>query len=157
MTSEKIDRDATVFVAKLRADVVGRRRELELLPAAVESGCDIVLEGPPGTSKTTELLAIRASGLTNISFPLEAAEQELRRAGDGRRRVLLLSDCVHNAGPDPRVLAARLPRLDVLFDISGEKDPDLARDLARLGRGLALPIRGATSVVPALNRILEDG
>jgi hypothetical protein len=29
-------------------------------------------------------------------------------------RVLLLSDCVHNAGPDPRPLATRLPRLDVL-------------------------------------------
>ena len=29
---------------------------------------------------------------------------------------MLLSDCVHNAGPDPRPFAARLPRLDVLLD-----------------------------------------
>ena len=49
--------------------------------------------------------------------------------------MLLLSDCVHNAGPDPRPLAARLPRLDVLLDTSGEQDAELARDLARLGRG----------------------
>jgi Mg-chelatase subunit ChlD len=101
-----------------------------------------------------ELLAIRASGLTNVSFPLEVAEQELHRVGDRRRQVLLLSDCVHNAGPDPRQAASRLPRLDVLFDVTGEKDPDLARDLARLGRGLALPIRGVGDVAPALGRAL---
>ena len=44
---------------------------------------------------------------------------------------MLLSDCVHNAGPDPRPFAARLPRLDVLLDVSGEQDLELARDLAR--------------------------
>jgi hypothetical protein len=48
---------------------------------------------------------------------------------------VLLSDCVHNAGPDPRPFAARLPRLDVLLDTSGEQDADLARELARLGHG----------------------
>lgn len=101
-----------------------------------------------------ELLAIRASGLTNVSFPLEVAEQELSRVGDRRRQVLLLSDCVHNAGPDPRLLAARLPRLDVLLDVTGEQDPELARDLARLGRGLALPVRGPADVAPALSRVL---
>ncbi len=50
-------------------------------------------------------------------------------------RVLLLSDCVHNAGPDPRPLAARLPRLDVLLDTTGEQDPELARDLAGSAAG----------------------
>ena len=53
-------------------------------------------------------------------------------------RVLLLSDCVHNAGPDPRPFAARLPRLDVLLDTSGEHDAGLGRDLARLGHGRML-------------------
>lgn len=38
--------------------VVGRERELELALAAVEAGRDLVLEGPPGTSKTTMLQAI---------------------------------------------------------------------------------------------------
>jgi MoxR-like ATPase len=40
--------------------VIGRERELELLLAAVNTGRDIVLEGPPGTSKTTMLRAITA-------------------------------------------------------------------------------------------------
>jgi MoxR-like ATPase len=41
--------------------VVGRERELELVVAAVAAGRDLVLEGPPGTSKTTILSAIADS------------------------------------------------------------------------------------------------
>src|SRR5438105_3725906 len=33
--------------------LVGRRRELDLVLAAVTAGRDVVLEGPPGTSKST--------------------------------------------------------------------------------------------------------
>jgi MoxR-like ATPase len=40
--------------------VVGRENELDLVLAAVAAGRDIVLEGPPGTSKTTMLKAITA-------------------------------------------------------------------------------------------------
>jgi hypothetical protein len=71
--------------------------------------------------------------------------------------VLLLSDCVHNAGPDPRAAAGRLPRLDVLFDVRGERDSDLARGLARVGRGMVAPIRDHRQVAPALERIFGDG
>jgi MoxR-like ATPase len=40
--------------------VVGRRRELELILAAVAATRDVLLEGPPGTSKSTLLRAITA-------------------------------------------------------------------------------------------------
>ena len=40
--------------------VVGRGRELELALAAIGSGRDLLIEGPPGTSKTTMLQAITA-------------------------------------------------------------------------------------------------
>jgi MoxR-like ATPase len=43
---------------RVAARIVGRERELELLLAAVAARRDIVLEGPPGTSKTTMLKAI---------------------------------------------------------------------------------------------------
>lgn len=45
---------------RIASGVVGRERELELTLAAVAAGRDVVLEGPPGTSKTTLLTAITA-------------------------------------------------------------------------------------------------
>ncbi|MFA7499309.1 MAG: MoxR family ATPase [Leucobacter sp.] len=43
---------------RVMARVVGREREVELTLAAVGAGRDLLLEGPPGTSKTTILKAI---------------------------------------------------------------------------------------------------
>ena len=97
------------------------------------------------------LLRTPAHGLTNISFPLEVARQELPRLPARDCRVLLLSDCVHNAGPDPRTAAARLPRVDVLLDASGEQDLDLARDLARVGRGRLVQTHDYRDVAPAIS------
>jgi MoxR-like ATPase len=45
---------------RIAEQIVGRERELELILAAVATGRDIMLEGPPGTSKTTILRAITA-------------------------------------------------------------------------------------------------
>jgi Mg-chelatase subunit ChlD len=100
-----------------------------------------------------DMLRIPARGLTNLGFPLQVAARELARIPAGDARVLLLSDCVHNAGPDPRRFAARLPRLDVVLDASGEQDPDLARDLARLGRGRLRVARTYHDIAPALSAI----
>jgi Mg-chelatase subunit ChlD len=100
-----------------------------------------------------DLLRIPARGLTNVAFPLAEARARLAAARGRDSRVLLLSDCVHNAGPDPRPEAVRLPRLDVLVDVSGEHDLDLARDLAAAGRGLMIPVRSHRDVAPALERV----
>ncbi len=102
------------------------------------------------------MLRIPARGLTNIAFPLQAAAGELARVPARDAGVVLLSDCVHNAGPDPRPLAARLPRLDVLLDTSGEQDEDLARDLARLGRGRLRRVRAYTDVAAALSEVFAS-
>ncbi len=102
------------------------------------------------------MLRIPARGLTNIAFPLQVAARELGLVPALDARVILLSDCVHNAGPDPRPFAARLARLDVLLDASGEQDPDLARDLARLGRGRLRSIRTYQDVAPALSAIFAS-
>ena len=47
---------------RVRERLVGRERELDLVLAAVAARRDIVLEGPPGTSKSTLLRGITASG-----------------------------------------------------------------------------------------------
>jgi len=102
------------------------------------------------------MLRIPARGLTNLAFPLQAARRELARVPARDARALLLSDCVHNAGPDPRPFAARLPRLDILLDTTGEQDPELARDLARLGRGRLRQVRGYRDVAPALSEFFAS-
>ena len=99
------------------------------------------------------LLRVPAQGLTNVSFALETAARQLTGVPPRDARVLLLSDCVHNAGPDPRQAAARLPRLDVLLDTSGEDDVELGRDLARIGRGRLRLIRDHRDVAAALRAV----
>jgi MoxR-like ATPase len=47
--------------AALAARIVGRAREIDLVLAAVSAGRDLLLEGPPGTSKSTILRAITDS------------------------------------------------------------------------------------------------
>jgi MoxR-like ATPase len=48
--------------------VVGREHELDLVLAAIAAGCDILLEGPPGTSKSTLLRAITAEWGVPLQF-----------------------------------------------------------------------------------------
>ena len=50
--------DVSASRTRVAEHLVGREREIELTLAAVAAGRDIVLEGPPGTSKTTMLRAI---------------------------------------------------------------------------------------------------
>ncbi len=99
------------------------------------------------------ILRIPARGLTNVAFPLEIAATQLANAPVRDARAVLLSDCVHNAGPDPRPLAARLPRLDVLLDATGEKDIDLGRELAARGRGTCRIVHGYRDVAPAISEM----
>ena len=54
--------------------VVGRRRELELVRAALASGAHILLEGPPGTGKSTLLRQIAESRHTEFVLVEGSAE-----------------------------------------------------------------------------------
>lgn len=102
------------------------------------------------------ILRMPARGLTNVAFPLRLAAEQLAGVPERDARVVLLSDCVHNAGPDPRPFAARVPRLDVLLDTSGEKDVELGRELARIGRGTFHAIRSYLDVAPALSELFRN-
>jgi len=50
--------DMRSALERLSGRLVGRRRELELVLAALEAGRHIVIEGPPGTGKSTLLRAV---------------------------------------------------------------------------------------------------
>jgi Mg-chelatase subunit ChlD len=108
----------------------------------------------PPAAVLDDLLRLPAKGLTNVEFALGVGLAELGRSRSRRRCAILLSDAVHNAGPDPRLTASRVPRLHVLLQTDGEHDADLASDLARLGRGTLRPVRDHRDVAPALNAML---
>jgi Mg-chelatase subunit ChlD len=152
MRGEKV-RIAAATVAALARDLL--HDEL----AVVAFWKDAVLVKPLGAAAGAgrildALLRIPAKGLTNVDFGLATGLAELGRSRARRRHAILLSDAVHNAGPDPRLVASRFPHLDLLLETDGEHDGDLAGDLARIGRGELAVVRDHRDVAPALNRFL---
>ena len=135
MRGEKV-RIAAATVAALSTDLSGAGDQLALVAfwsdAAVVKG---LTEPATPSALLDTLLRIPARGLTNVGFGLSVAQAELARSAARRRTAILLTDAVHNAGPDPRDLARRFPELHVLLEIDGEHDLSLGRDLARLGHG----------------------
>lgn len=150
MRGERL-RTAAATVGALAGELA--REDLGVLAFGSDAAMLLRLGGPVRPQRLLDaLLRVPARGLTNVGFPLQVAARELARAPAADPRVVLLSDCVHNAGPDPRRFAARLPRLDVLLDTTGERDQELARDLAAAGRGRLLRVRQHRDVAPALSR-----
>ncbi len=70
--------DLRQLVDRLRDDVVGRVREIELTVAAIASDRHIVIEGPPGTGKSTLLRAVARE--LGIGFEFVEGNAELTPA-----------------------------------------------------------------------------
>jgi Mg-chelatase subunit ChlD len=154
MKGEKV-RVAAATVAALSEEVAARGDRLALVAFWSDAALLKPLDAHvPAGRLLDQLLRVPARGLTNVGFALAVAFAELGRSPARHRTAVLLSDAVHNAGPDPRLVARRFPRLHVLLETDGEHDAPLAADIARLGRGRLAPVATHRDVAPALNRLL---
>ncbi len=102
-----------------------------------------------------ELMRIEPKGLTNVHGAIELAARELGRSSLERRSIVLLSDCVHNAGPDPRLAAASAPPTHVLLERTGEHDAWLGERIARAGGGRFRSVERVNQVAEALGGLLS--
>ncbi len=105
------DDGATVRAVRTRVSrhLVGRGRELDLLLAAVAAGRDVLLEGPPGTSKSTLLRSITAEwGIPLVFVEGNADLTPTRLVGHhDPARVLREDYSPENFVPGPLVEAMR--------------------------------------------------
>ena len=70
--------DRAGLIASLDDSVIGRRREVELVVAALDADRHVLLEGPPGTGKSTLLRAV--SNALGIGFVFVEGNAELTPA-----------------------------------------------------------------------------
>src|SRR3954468_13587746 len=60
--------EARTLLAGVEDRIVGLHREAEVLAATLAGGCHVVLEGPPGTGKSTLLRAVAAAAGLGVEF-----------------------------------------------------------------------------------------
>jgi MoxR-like ATPase len=141
----------TDVLARLARDVVGRSRELELVVAALDADRHIVLEGPPGTGKSTLLRAV--AHVLGVGFEFVEGNAELtpaRLVGTFDPARVLNEGYVADAFMDGPLISAmragsllyveeinRVPEetLNVLITVMSEGD----LSVPRLGRIAAAP------------------
>ena len=141
----------TDALTRLGRNVVGRKRELELVLAALDADRHIVLEGPPGTGKSTLLRAV--ADVLGVGFEFVEGNAELtpaRLVGTFDPARVLNEGYVPDAFMDGPLVAAmrngsllyveeinRVPEetLNVLITVMSEGDISVPR----LGRIAAAP------------------
>jgi len=81
---------ATSVLAELAREVVGLRREAEVLAVALETGRHVVLEGPPGSGKSTLLRGLSRLSARRVLFVEGNAELTPARLVGGFDPALVL-------------------------------------------------------------------
>jgi MoxR-like ATPase len=136
---------------EVAAGIVGRRRELDLVLAAVSAGRDILLEGPPGTSKSTILRAITASW--GVPFVLVEGNAELTPARlvghHNPARVLREDYSEDNFVPGPLVSAMQAGGFLYIEELNRAPEDTLNVLLAAMAeREVAVPRVGTIAALP---------
>ncbi len=138
--------------------VVGRRRELDLVLAAVSAGRDVMLEGPPGTSKSTILRAITANW--GVPFVLVEGNAELTPARlvghHNPARVLREDYSADNFVPGPLVEAMQEGGFLYIEELNRAPEDTLNTLLAAMAeRQVAVPRVGTITARPTF-RVLAS-
>lgn len=136
--------------------LVGRERELELVLSAVGAGRDIVLEGPPGTSKTTLLRAISAEwGIPLLFVEGNADLTPSRLVGHHNpARVLREDYSAENFVPGPLVEAMREGGFLYLEEFNRAPDDTLNTLLTAMAeRQVTVPRVGTIAAKPTFRVI----
>ncbi len=138
--------------------VVGRGRELDLVLAAVTAGRDIMLEGPPGTSKSTILRAI--TGHWGVPFVLVEGNAELTPARlvghHNPARVLREDYSAENFVPGPLIEAMQGGGFLYIEELNRAPEDTLNTLLAAMAeREVAVPRVGVVKALPTF-RVLAS-
>jgi MoxR-like ATPase len=78
MSDTAASADLRALLDRLRAGVVGRVREIELVIAAIDANRHILIDGPPGTGKSTLLRGVARE--MDIGFEFVEGNAELTPA-----------------------------------------------------------------------------
>jgi MoxR-like ATPase len=158
LTVAGAERDDGVFAdpaavrERIAAGLVGRERELDLVLAAVCAGRDVLLEGPPGTSKSTILRAITSSW--GVPFVLVEGNADLtpsKLVGHHNPARVLREDYSHdNFVPGPLVEAMETGGFLYIEELNRAPEDTLNTLLAAMAeRQVALPRVGTVVAKPS--------
>ncbi len=136
--------------------LVGRERELDLLLAAVAAGRDVLLEGPPGTSKSTLLRSITAEwGIPLVFVEGNADLTPTRLVGHhDPARVLREDYTPDNFVPGPLIEAMRSGAFLYVEEFNRAPEDTLNTLLTAMAeRRIALPRVGTVEALPSFRVI----
>ena len=125
----RVDPRALIELLELTSEVVGLRRQAEVVAVALQEGCHVVLDGPPGTGKSTLLRAIAADSGRGMEFVEGNAELTPARLIGHHDPALVLDGGYRAGGLDRRAAGHR--DAGRLAAVPGGAQPDPRGDAQR--------------------------